>query len=289
MSNSSRRTFLKASGAVAAAAFVGAGRLAAKPSHVPIGLQIYSVRDQLSKDFDGTLAKVRAAGYTVVEAAGYYNKTASEFRHSMDTAGLRCVSTHHSLDILRSRLDEFIEYGHALGLEYIVCSSSGGVHRDPSNKRDELTLDDWRYVAGEFNRIGEKVKAAGMIFGVHNHTPEFAQEGNVLVYDELLRLTDPKLVIFEMDCGWVYNSGHKPVDYLSKTPSRFPLLHVKDMIRGADGKVQLPVMGRGTMDYHAILRAATGLKYYFIEQEEYQMEPFEELREDAEYMRKLNA
>jgi sugar phosphate isomerase/epimerase len=289
MSNASRRTFLKASGAVAAAAFVGASRLTAKPSHVPIGLQIYSVRDQLSKDFDGTLAKVRASGYTVVEAAGYYNKTATEFRHSMDVAGLRCVSTHHPLDMLRSRLDELIEYGHVLGLEYMVCSSSGGVHRDPSNKRDELTLDDWRYVAGEFNRIGEKVKAAGMTFGVHNHTPEFAQEGNVLVYDELLRLTDPKLVIFEMDCGWVYNSGHQPVDYLSKAPERFPLLHVKDIAKGADGKVQLPVLGRGTMDYHAILRAATGLKYYFVEQEEYQMEPFEELRENAEYMRKLNA
>jgi sugar phosphate isomerase/epimerase len=133
------------------------------------------------------------------------------------------------------------------------------------------------------------VKAAGMTFGVHNHTPEFAQEGNVLVYDELLRLTDPKLVIFEMDCGWVYNSGHQPVDYLSKAPERFQLLHVKDIAKGADGKVQLPVLGRGTMDYHAILRAATGLKYYFVEQEEYQMEPFEELRENAEYMRKLNA
>ena len=288
MSNASRRTFLKASGAVAASAFVGASRLTAKPSHVPIGLQIYSVRDQLSKDFDGTLAKVRASGYTVVEAAGYYNKTATEFRHSMDVAGLRCVSTHHPLDMLRSRLDELIEYGHVLGLEYMVCSSSGGVHRDPSNKRDELTLDDWRYVAGEFNRIGEKVKAAGMTFGVHNHTPEFAQEGNVLVYDELLRLTDPKLVIFEMDCGWVYNSGHQPVDYLSKAPERFPLLHVKDMTREADGKFHSVVMGTGVANYAPILRAATELKHYFIEQEEFVGDTMTELREDAEYMRKLD-
>lgn len=288
MSYSSRRTFLKASGAVAAAACVSAGRLAAKALRAPAGLQIYSVRDQLAKDLDGTLAKVRAAGYTVVEAAGYYGRTATEFRKSMDQAGLRCVSTHHSLEMLRPQLDQLIEYGHTLGLEYMVCSSAGGVHRDPSAKGEELTLDDWRYVAGEYNRIGEKVKAAGMTFGVHNHTPEFAQENGVLVYDELLRLTDPKLVSFEMDCGWVYASGHSPVDYLSKAPERFPLLHVKDMVRGADGKNQLPVMGRGKMDYHAILRAAKGLKYYFIEQEEYQMEPFEELREDAEYMRKLS-
>ena len=143
-------------------------------------------------------------------------------------------------------------------------------------------------MTGEFNRIGEKVKAAGMTFGVHNHTPEFATEGGVLVYDELLRLTDPKFVVFEMDAGWVYASGHNPVDYLSKTPKRFPLMHVKDMVLGADGKRQMTVLGKGSIDYGPIMRAATGLKYYFVEQEEFDMDPMEELREDAEYMRKLN-
>ncbi len=195
---------------------------------MPIGLQLYSVREQLPKDFDGTLHQLRTAGYTVVEAAGYFNKSATEFRHSMDQAGLRCVSTHHTLSALRRvrSVDRICAYA---GARYIVCSSSGGVHRDPSAK-GELTLDDWRYVAGEFNRIGEKVKAAGMTFGVHNHTPEFASEGGVLVYDELLRLTDPKLVIFEMDAGWVHASGHNPVDYLKKSPERFQLMHVKDMV-----------------------------------------------------------
>ena len=95
-------------------------------------------------------------------------------------------------------------------------------------------------MAGEFNRIGEKVKAAGMTFGVHNHTPEFAIDGGVLVYDELLRLTDPKFVVFEMDAGWVVASGHNPVEYLSKTPERFPLMHVKDMAREARRQASLP-------------------------------------------------
>ncbi len=287
MTLSSRRTFLKTTGAVAAAALTGSHRLGAAPLTLPIGLQLYSVRNLLPKDFDGTLAQLSAAGYKVVEAAGYFNKTAPEFRSAMDKAGLRCISTHHPLMMLRTQLDQLIEYGHTLGLEYIICSSSGGVHRDPAAK-GELTLDDWRYVAEEFNRIGEKVKAAGMTFGMHNHTPEFAVENGVLVYDGLLRLTDPRFVVFEMDCGWVTAAGHNPVDYLSKTPARFPLLHVKDMAREANNSFHSVVLGHGVVDYRPILRAATGLKYYFIEQEEFSGDPMTELREDAAYMRKLN-
>lgn len=287
MSFSSRRTFLKTTSLVAAGAFAGAHRLAAAPLTLPVGLQLYSVRNLLPKDFDGTLAQLSAAGYRVVEAAGYFNKTAAEFRSAMDKAALRCVSTHHPLAMLRQQLDQLIDYGHTLGLEYMICSSSGGVHRDPTAK-GELTLDDWRYVADELNRIGAKVKAAGMTFGMHNHTPEFAVDNGVLVYDELLRLTDPKLVVFEMDCGWVTAAGHNPLDYLTKTPERFPLMHVKDMARKPDGEFHSVVLGHGIPDYAPILRAATGLKYYFIEQEEFSGDIMTELREDANYMRKLS-
>lgn len=285
MSKTSRRNFLKAAGAVTACA--AAPRLEARRQRLPIGLQLFSVREQLPKDFPGTLAQVRSAGYTVVEAAGYFGRSAAELRSAMDTAGLRCVSTHHVLKLLETQVDQWTDYGHALGLEYVVCSSSGAMHRDPAAKGPQ-TLDDWRWIAGEFNRIGERLRAAGMTFGVHNHTPEFALIDGVLVYDELLRLTDPELVVFEMDCGWVYAAGYNPVDYLSKAPERFPLLHVKDMVREPGGKAKNPVMGKGNMDYKAILHAATGLKYYFIEQEQYDIDPFEELRQDAEYMRNLN-
>ena len=284
MSTTSRRSFLKATGAVAACA--AASRLEAERLRLPIGLQLYSVRDQLPKDFAGTLAQVRSAGYTVVEAAGYYDRSAADFRHAMDAAGLRCVSTHHPLNVLETQLDQWLDYGHIIGLEYIVCSSSGGMHRDPAAKGPP-TLDDWRWIAGELNRIGEKVKTAGMTLGVHNHVPEFAVIDGVLVYGELLRLTDPKLVAFEMDCGWVYASGHNPVDFLSKTPERFPLMHVKDMIPGANGHFHSTEMGRGQIDYAPILRAATGLKQYFIEQEEFDIDPMQALRIDAEYLRNL--
>lgn len=285
--HSSRRRFLKTTGAATVAALADVHHLAAAPLSLPIGLQLYSVRDLLPKNFDGTLAELRSAGYRVVEAAGFFNKTAPEFRSAMTKAGLRCVSAHYTLMLLRSKLDELIEYSRALGLEYMICSSSGGVHRDPAAK-GELTLDDWRYVAGEFNRIGEKVKAAGMTFGMHNHTPEFATENGVLVYNELLRLTDPKLVVFEMDCGWVTAAGYNPVDFLRKAPARFPLMHVKDMARKPDGEFHSVVLGHGVVDYRPILRAATGLKYYFIEQEEFAGDPMTELRENAAYMRKLS-
>ena len=281
----SRRNFLKATGTVAAATWVGTRRMAAAAVPQPIGLQLYSVRELLPKDFDGTLHQLSAAGYKEVEEAGYFNKTAKDFRHSMDQAGLRCVSAHHALGMLRPQLDELIEYGHTLGLDYIVCSSSS--RRDPAAK-GPLTLDDWRWVAGEFNRIGEKVKAAGMTFGYHNHTPEFGSEGGVVFYDELLKLTDPKLVVFEMDCGWVKASGHDPVAYLSKTPARFPLLHVKDMAPGGSDKFHSVIMGHGMVDYHPILKAATGLKHYFIEQEEFTGDIMSEIRQDAEYMRRFD-
>ena len=286
MTFSSRRSFLKASGALAAATCVGVRQLMAAPLRFPIGLQLYSVRNQLPKDFEGTLQKVAAAGYKEVEAAGYYDKTAAQFGDAIQKAGLKCISTHHPLVQLRAQLGPLIEYAQALGLQYMICSWAG-VHRDPTRTGD-LNLDDWRYVADQFNAIGEKIKGAGMTFGYHNHMIEFGKENGIVYFDELLKRTDPKSVVFEMDCGWVVVAGHNPVEYLGKYPERFPLLHVKDMIKEPDGKWRNVVMGKGSIDYKPIFRAATGLKHYFEEQEEFQGDPFSELREDAEYLKKLD-
>jgi sugar phosphate isomerase/epimerase len=285
MASLTRREFARL-GAAVTAACAAARPLAARTLDLPAGLQLYSVRDLLPKDFEGTLAAVHAAGYAVVEAAGFYGRTAAEFRRAMDTAGLRAVSAHFALADLETGIDQTIDYATALGLEFIVCASLSGLRRDP-NAKGELTLDDWRWVADEYNRIGFLVKNAGMIFAVHNHTPEFAVLGRVLVYDELLRRTDPAAVAFEMDCGWVYAAGQNPVDFLARSPERFPLLHVKDMIRGPGGKMEMPVLGKGAIDYAPILRAATALRYYFVEQEAFDIDPMEELRQDAAYMREL--
>ncbi|HEY2469284.1 MAG TPA: TIM barrel protein [Terracidiphilus sp.] len=282
----SRRNFLKASGTLAATACIGTDRLFSAPLSMPVGLQLYSVRNQLPKDFDGTLHQLAAAGYKEVEAAGFFDKTAADFGNAMQKAGLKCISSHHQLTQLKSQLDQLIEYAQALGLEYIICSSAG-VHRDPTRTGD-LNLDDWRYVADQFNTIGAKVKAAGMTFGYHNHTIEFAKENGIIYFDELLKRTDPKVVSFEMDCGWVVVGGHNPVEYLGKFPERFPLMHVKDMVKQPDGKWRNVEMGKGSIDYKPILRAATGLKHYFIEQEEFEGDPLTELHADADFMKKLD-
>lgn len=285
MRTSSRRDFLKTTGAAAAVALT-ARPLLAESLEAPVGLQLYSVRDLLPKNFDGTLKQLGGFGYRVVEAAGFYKKSATEWRQSMEQAGLRCVSAHYPLAQIEGHEQELIDYAKAIGLEYMICSWVG-MHRDPANKSEKLDLDDWRWAADRFNEIGAKVKAAGMQFGYHNHTIEFAQEDGVVYYDELLKRTDRKLVVFEMDCGWVVAGGANPVHYLKQDPERFPMLHVKDLVKQPDGKWKNVVMGKGTIDYHPIFKAASGLKYYFIEQEEFEGDPMTELHEDAEFLQKF--
>lgn len=286
MTIASRRDFLKVAGA--AAVIAGATRAEARTLKMPVGLELYSVRDFMAKDLQSSLNDVHAAGYTVVEAAGFYNRSAADFRKANNQAGLRCVSAHYPLTLLEAQLDSIITYATALGLEYIICSSSDGTHRDPST-HGEATLDDWHWRIDQFNSIGKKVKAAGMTFGLHNHPPEFAIIDGVLVYDEIMKLTDPKFVTLQMDCGWVYVTGHSSAEFIARDPSRFELLHIKDMILvPGSNEPKLTVMGKGGIDYKPILRAATHLKYYFVEQEAFDGDPQAELREDADYIRSFN-
>lgn len=303
MSNTSRRTFLKFASAasVAAVAFRGAIPLASNPLGLPIGLQLYSLREYLPKDFEGTLRQIAAAGYQEVEAAGFYARTAPEFKQAMESAGLRCVSAHYPLTMLQPQLDSIVTYAKQLGLQYVVCSSPS--LQDPSRVKlspndpgyheawvQAFTLNDWKWNAEQFNQIGKSVKAQGMHFGYHNHTTEFRKLGNVVPYDELMRLTDPDLVTFEMDCGWVIVAGYSPAQYLEKYPTRISMLHVKDFdLKKGSEHVQSTELGRGTIDYRPIFEAAKRghLTHYFVEQEEFDMPAMEALKIDADYMQNL--
>src|ERR1700685_1999434 len=161
----SRRTFLKtaSASAVCAAFWNRALPLMAKPLGLPLGLQLYSVRDVLPKDYEGTLKQLGALGYREVEAAGFFGHTPSEVKQAMDHAGLRCVSAHYALKDLLPKVDETIQFGKDSGLSYIVCSSP--MLKDPSRvndpgsgaARESMTLEDWRWNADQFNRIGAKV------------------------------------------------------------------------------------------------------------------------------------
>jgi sugar phosphate isomerase/epimerase len=297
MRRSSRRSFLKTASASAACAAVwnGAPWLMANAMDLPLGLQLYSVRDLLPKDYEGTLRQLGVMGYREVEAAGFFDRSPSQVKQSMDHAGLRCVSAHYPMKDLQPKLAEIIQFGKDLGLNYVVCASP--MLKDPSRMKDAgsratreaMTLDDWRWNAEQFNRIGERVNAAGIRFGYHNHMTEFRAENAVVFYDELLRLTDPTKVTMELDCGWMVLGGKNPVDYLTRYPTRFSMLHVKDFKLSAPGSQPPPSteLGRGDIDYRPIFAAAkkADIQHAFVEQEEFDLSPMEALKIDADYMR----
>jgi sugar phosphate isomerase/epimerase len=297
----SRRSFLKTVSASAACAALWrrVPRLLANPLGLPIGLQLYSVRDLLPKDYAGTLRQLGALGYREVEAAGFFGHSPSEVKQAMDHAGLTCVSAHYPLRDLLPKVEETIQFGKDLGLSYIVCAApwlkDPSSVNDPGSRaaRDKMTLDDWRWNAEQFNRIGERVNTAGMLFAYHNHTAEFRSENGVVFYDELIRATDPAKVRFEMDCGWVVVGGKNPADYLARYPTRISMLHVKEfkMSGWTAGSEPPPSteMGRGSIDYRPIFEAAkkARIEHAFVEQEEFDMPPMDALKIDADYMRAL--
>jgi sugar phosphate isomerase/epimerase len=189
-----------------------------------------------------------------------------------------------------------------LGLQYVVCSSPA--LKDPSKVKlspkdpgyheawvQAFTLDDWKWNAEQYNEIGSRVKGYGMKFGYHNHTTEFRKLGKVVPYDELIRLTDPELVTFEMDCGWVSVAGYSPAEYLTRYPTRISMLHVKDFdLKKGSERPQSTELGHGTIDYRAIFETAKKgghLTHYFVEQEDFDMSPLEAIKMNAQYMQGL--
>jgi sugar phosphate isomerase/epimerase len=299
----SRRDFVKtgSSSLIYGSLLLQGSRLHAKTLNVPLGLQLYSVRELLPKDYDGTLKQIGALGFREVESAGYYNHSAAEVKQAMIAAGLHLVSAHYSSDDLHQKLDEILAFNKELGVSYIICSFPG--FKDPSRVKgiaakeriNAFTLEDWRWNAEQFNAIGEKVSAAGLKFGYHNHTMEFHAIDGVVPYVELLRLTDPAKVTMEMDCGWVTVGGGNPMDYLRKYPNRISMLHVKDFkgITASSSIENVPTiveLGQGSIDYRPILAEAAKagvVKHCFVEQEGYNVPPMEGLKIDADYMKKL--
>lgn len=297
MTGISRRTFVKS--AAACAAMLQARELMANPLGLPIGLQLYSVREFLPKDYEGTLRQLSAMGYREVEAAGFYGHSAAEVKRAMANAGLHCVSAHYPLPQLQPQLDQIVQFAHDLGLEYIVCSSPMLHNTDRARglswvqSMEAMSMDDWKWNAEQFNQIGEKIHAAGLRFAYHNHFVEFHPHDGVIPYDVLLRSTDPAHVAMEMDCGWVVVGGQRPDKYLTEHPSRFVMLHVKEFKLEGWKPGMEPVsteMGHGSIDYNSIFRAAkkARIRHIFVEQEGFpDMPAMQALKVDADYLRSV--
>ena len=219
------------------------------------------MRKELPNDYAGTLKQVGALGYRQVEAAGYFNHTAEEVNKAMRDAGLNLVSAHYPHDQFQAHIDEIIDFNKKLGVQYLICASPGIKNparlknMKPKDWADAFTMEDWRWNAEQFNQFGEKVHAAGLKFGYHNHTMEFKKQKNGEVpYIELLKLTDPSLVTMEMDCGWVVVGGGNPIELLEHYPTRISMLHIKDFkFNGKPMSVSNPPqsaeLGRGSIDY----------------------------------------
>jgi sugar phosphate isomerase/epimerase len=303
--NSTRRTFLKSSLAVGAcAALPGlAHALAAVARPYPIGLQLFTVRAQLPKDYEGTLAKIAAIGYQEVEAAGFFGHTAKSVKQIMARVGLRCVSAHYKLpDLLKSEA-QILEYAQTLGLRYVVCSTPWSAH--PARLAHypggiwagiarAMTMDDWKWTAEQLQRLGERFHEAGLQFAYHTHFMAFAKHGDTDGFAVLMDGTTTEMVALELDCGWAVAAGQSPVELLQKYPKRIQMLHVKDMkpVRpGTPPWGYVPTeLGRGTIDYAPILQAArkTAVKHVFVEQDDLDVPVWEALKIDYRVMAKID-
>jgi sugar phosphate isomerase/epimerase len=255
--------------------------LAAEPNKMPAGFQIYPVREALMKDFAGTLKEYAGFGYRSVEmcsppgyGAGFAplaKYSAKEMRSIITGAGLRCDSCHYTSREFRDSLDERIAFAKELGLKQMVLSSFG-VPKDAK-------LDAWRKAADDLNKAGETITKAGLVCGFHNHHGEFAELEGVLIYDELMKRLDPKLVKMQFQVA-VVNIGFQAADYLAKYPGRFCSLHLADWSAAEKKTV---AVGKGVVDWKKLFAAAKkgGVKNYYVEMNH------ELMRDSYPYLRSL--
>lgn len=307
MSHFNRRGFLR--GSAAAVALAAAGRsishLWANPLGLPIGLQLYTVRQQIAKDLKGTLAQVAAIGYQEVEIDGFYHQKPADLKQMLQADGLKAPSGHCGAEQLKSDPSELISSYREVGAEYLVCSFPA--HRpgapQPAHVAGQpfapnFDAEDYKWMAEVFNKTGKQCEEAGLQFAYHNHNLDFKMIDDEPALDWLLHNTDSKLVQLEMDCYWVSRAGKDPVAYMKKYAGRVPLLHIKDMKAGLTpttdivkgGDHDFTEAGRGVIDWKRIFAAApeAGVKHYFVEQDTCDGPPIESARISFEYLKNLS-
>jgi sugar phosphate isomerase/epimerase len=246
-----------------------------------LGVQLYVLRALLAKDFDGTLAQVAAIGIKSVEFAGFYGRTAAQVRTSLQNAGLKASGAHCILaNMSDDEIGRMIDFCHEVEMPYMIAAipsikpAAGSAKPATGNPFEHIELEDWRWSAERFNTIGARVSAAGMRFAYHNHNIEAQKYGNIVAFDEVLRLTDPKVVGIEFDTGNFIAGGGDPYPYLEKYPHRFELAHVKEWAKGftpsqTTNFPKYAPFGEGVTDWKKMLTALkqAGVKEVFIEQD----------------------
>ena len=244
-----------------------------------IGLQLYTVRRELEKDFEGTLAKVAGLGFSEVEFAGYFNRNPQQVKSALANNSLASPSVHLLTAGLRNNLQQTIDAAKIIGHQYVVCA-----YLLPEERK---SLDDYKRLVELFNDAGGRLKKAGLQFCFHNHDFEFTPIDGKIPYDLMLTGTDPKTVKMELDLYWIAKAGKNPRNYFSAYPGRFPLVHVKDM--DATPKQFFTEVGRGTINFRQIFADSqkAGIEHYFVEQDETPGSPFESIKMSIDYLKQL--
>lgn len=253
-----------------------------KPVKKDIGIQLWSVRDDMKADPAGTIAKVGTIGYTFIEAAGFsdgkfYGFTPEEFKALTEKAGMEFRGSHTGHDLPDSaRWDSTMAWwdtcidAHArAGVKYIVQPWMSNVGYE--------SLAGLKKYCDYFNAVGEKCNAKGIRFGYHNHDGEFRSINDTVIYDFMLQNTDPAKVMFQLDLFWINIGGKVAADYFTAYPGRFESWHIKD---------QKELGESGTMDFAAIFvnEQQAGVKYRVVEVEEYNLTPLESIAKSYEYL-----
>ncbi len=291
----SRRTFLGQAAATALALGIPAQLVACAPADgkgesdttaappgdklAKIGVQLYTVRTLMAKNVEETLRQVAEIGYQELEFAGYFDRTPSALRQTIDSLGLTAPAAHVGLnDLEGARLPQTLDAATTLGHHYLVVAWM------PPEARK--TLDDWKRISERFNKAGEAVKARGMQFAYHNHDFEFMPIDGKVPLDVMLEATDPSLVQMELDLYWIARGGGDWRAYFSRWPGRFKMVHVKDS--AGPPQHEMRDVGAGSLPFAQIFaqRAQAGIDHFFVEHDE-PPDPLASIRASFNHLKQL--
>ncbi len=247
----------------------------------PFGVILGLLKDELTKDYLGTLKLLVSLGYKEVEFGGTYGIAKADFRSALNDNNLKAVAGGTSIASLQTDIANYVEDAHFFDRPYVICYWPW--LDDGTNKN----TDEFKIAAERLNQIGEIVKKEGLNFAFHNHDKEFVDVGDdKMGYDLILEYTDPDIVDMEIDLYWIIKGNADPVKYFEKYPGRFKICHVKDMDNTVDRSFE--IVGKGIIDFQRIFQKAdvAGLKHYILEQDN-APDPILTITESIKHFRKL--
>jgi len=267
-----RRKFLQTTGLVAAGSLFAKNAMAGHPGVKlkNVGLQLWTVKEDMAKDPKGTLKQIASYGYTEIEGFEgeqgiYWGMTPADFEQYTKELGIKMMGSHCSIDKLYGKggLEGKSVEAISIGMKYLICPYKG----------PQKSIDDFKRIADEFNKCGEICRKNGITFGYHNHDYSFKPVDGQVPMDVLLQNTDPDNVVFEMDLYWAITAGADPIHYFNKYNRRFRLVHVKDRKKDAapgEGDASCD-LGTGSINWEPLLHHAKtkGVRYYIVEQERF--------------------